>query len=198
MPLPVSTNAYQVRFVWENSTGPRPASHALNFKDTVGTQDAVDLGTDLVANLTANMWKLVSPNAGIKQIYVTPLDGISATYAVPFTVGLGPVSGSGTGDAIPQGASVVTVVSARRGKQWRNRTYVPFVGESEQNAGTLTSGDVTTAQTAWTTFFSAMTAADWAPAVISPAATGPVLNFEPATNYVVRPYLKTQRRRARR
>ena len=187
-----------VRFLWANSTGPRNASHALHFWDNVGTQSSANLGTDLLASLTANMWRTVASTASIQQILITPLDGISSTYSVPITIGNANISGAGSGEAIPQGATVVTVVPGQRGKQWRNRTYVPFVGETEQNAGTLSTTSVATMQAAWTTFGSAMTTAGWTPQVVAPSEPAPDGNAISFQNYTVRPYLKTQRRRARR
>lgn len=198
MTLPVATDEYMVRLYWQTSSGPRTASHALHFRDNLGTQDATLLGATLLTNLTGNMWKLLAPSASINAILITPLDGVSTTFSQPFTAGNANVSGQGTGDAIPQGAAVVSIPSAIRGKSHRNRSYLPFVGEAEQSAGTLTPADVTTAQTAWTTFYGAMVTDDWHPSVISPSIAGPTNNHRDATGYTVRPYLKTQRRRARR
>ena len=198
MPLPEAQDVYLVRSVWGGSTVQRNASFALHFEDSVGTSNAAALGTLLVATFTANMWKLIAPTCNMQQLLITPLDAISSTYSQPITVGNANISGAGTGDPILQGAAVVSIRSAQRGKQWRNRAYLPFIGESEQAGGTLTTGDVTTAQTAWNTFFTAMAAGDWPATVVAPSEPGPLSNFLPAAGYTVRPYLKTQRRRARR
>lgn len=198
MPLPIVDDTYYVRFVWESSTGPRPASHGLYFRDVLGTQNAAALGADVVANCTANMWRLIASVASIRRILVYPLDDVSAPVEPTFTIGVAALSGSGAGDPIPQGAAVVTVKSALRGPAWRNRTYLPFVGESEQASGTLTSSSVTTAQTAWNTFGGAMVTQDWMPTVVAPSGGTPSTRSADYAGYLVRGNLKTQRRRARR
>jgi hypothetical protein len=144
------------------------------------------------------MWKLISPNANMRQLLITKLDGISATYSQALVIGNANISGAGAGDAIPQGACVVTVQSDARGKANRNRMYLPFVGESEQAAGVLTAADVTAAQTAWTAFHTAMLNDFWVPTVISPSKASPLANQQAAARYVVRSALLTQRRRAKR
>lgn len=196
MPLPVVDDGFLVRLVWNASQAQRPAITSMHFRDTVGTQTPTDLYNDMNANVTATMWNNCANGAGVDTVQVTPLDGMSATASFN-TARPAKWAGSGGTETILQGAEVISVQSSARGPQWRNRFYLPFIGEAQQSGGTLDATAVAAAQTAWNTFLTAMTTAGWAPQVVAPSEPWPA-NALDAVRYVVRPYLKTQRRRARR
>jgi hypothetical protein len=61
------------------------------------------------------------------------------------------VGGRG-GEYIPQAASIVKLRTAKRGRSYRGRIFLPFLPEGGQNNGTLNAGDVAQAQTAWDDF----------------------------------------------
>ena len=71
---------------------------------------------------------------------------------------------------------------------------MPWVSEVGQDNGTLNAGNVATMQTAWGTFLTAMIAAGY-PLHVASQLHGDSVQ---ASSITVQPYVKTQRRRARR
>jgi hypothetical protein len=169
----------------------------LDFKDIPGTQSESQLAIDMDARVTASMWNLLSSNAGITSLVIYKLDGVSSAYTYPIAAFPAKWTGSGGADAILQGAAVLSIKSALRGKKWRNRTYLGPVAEAKQVDGLLDSATVATAQGGWNAFFANMITDGWQPVVISPS-TGATGTADNAVQYLLRPYLRTQRRRARR
>lgn len=192
MPLPVIANTYQVVFNWTYANAPRDASITLHFKDNLGTQDEDDLEAAIEANVTQAMWTNVIGGARINNLRITKLDGTSAgkDYTQPINAKWG---GSGAGGAILQGAQVMSLKSATRGPRGRNRVYLPWIAESEQTDGVLTSANVGTMTTAWVTFVNAMAAQDWWLMAVSAAHN----DAHQVVNVTGRSFLATQRRRAR-
>lgn len=193
MPLPIINLTYQVALVWQAAAAPRPASNILHFVDIVGTQNESDLFTDLQANVTAGMWSATSNTAGITQVNITQLDGVSAGQAFTPTPAA-KWNGSAAGEMILQGATVVSLKSDQRGPRGRNRIYLPWIGEDQQTNGTIAAGTVTAMTAAWVAFETAMGVAGWQLTAVS----GVHATENSVTSIAVRPYVKTQRRRARR
>lgn len=193
MPLPVLADMWQVRLNWNNTNAPRDASNNLYFFDSVGTQTATNLAVDFAASVNAQMWGMQSTPSVVTAMTITPLDGVTAGAVFPTGGGAVWLGGSGT-DAILQGSTVISIKSGHRGPSGRGRVYLPWTAESTQLNGVLTPANVTSVQTGWNSFFTAMVAAGWSPSVVS---TADAINY-PALNYTVRPNLMTQRRRARR
>lgn len=193
MPLPIIANVAQARLIWTSDSAPRPAVNDLYFKDVVGGASINSLWTLLDASVTAGMWDLVGgTNTKVSSVRLTPLDGITAgTVKTP--AGAKWASGS-SADPILQGAAVVTFASTIRGPRGRGRIFLPFIAESGQTAGVLSSGSVTTMQAAWTAFINAMGAGSWPQHVVSAVHT----DSHVVGAVTVRSFLKTQRRRARR
>jgi len=193
MPLPVITDTYRAVCRWQCSAAPRVATNHMDFFDSAGGQTPTDLYNDLNANVTASMWELVSSTAAIFEVAITPLDGTSATQV--FSTGTpAKWSGSGGSDPILQGCIVNTLGSDFRGPSKRGRLYLPFCGETGQAAGVLTPANVANMQTGWVAFHTAMLTAGWVPKIVSEKLNTSVSLRE----YAIRPFLKTQRRRARR
>jgi hypothetical protein len=115
------------------------------------------VNTALNAHVTAAMWGLVAPTMFVESVDVIDLDGISASSN--FATGGGAKwTGGGTGDPIPQGASVIKLTTTLRGRSHRGRVYLPAVPEGDQANGVLTGSVVATVQTAWVAFAAAMAA----------------------------------------
>jgi hypothetical protein len=193
MPLPVINDVFLVRWVWNSTFGQRSAINDTYWHDDAGGQTGTDLYNDMNAQILRNMWSMVHDSAGVDTVLTTKLDGSAAT--IPHATGT-PAKWVGltTGPAILQGANVVTIRSGFRGRSKRGRIYLPFVAEGAQDNGTLTPALVTQAQTAWGTFLTGMLAAGWSLHVVSQKLGSSVASV----SVTVQPYLKTQRRRARR
>jgi hypothetical protein len=193
MPLPVIADVVQLKMIFTGSPLQRPASVATYWLDTAA-QPVSALLTDADASALSGMWNMVSSNVGVTKLTATPLDGISASEDLAIAAFPAKWTGSGGADAIPQGAAVVSFKSALRGPRWRNRIYLPAIAEGAQTDGLLGSTFVANATTAWTSFRTAMAAAGWQQHVVSPFSSSAV----PVTATLVRPNLRSQRRRSRR
>lgn len=193
MPLPIIPDVFQCTISWSNPAVPRPASTTLHFLDTVGTQTEQNLITDFDTNVTATMWNSMKSDTVATEIRVTKLDGVSAGVTNTITAAA-KWSGVGTGNAIPQGAHVISIKSAQRGSRGRNRIYLPFVAEDRQDAGVITPATVAAMTTAWVTFSTAMGVSGWSLQAVSALHS----DTNDVTTLIAKPFMATQRRRARR
>lgn len=193
MPLPVIADGFQAVLIWTSLTAPRPATNVLHFVDAVGTQTETNLYDDIAASVSAGLWHMVYNDATITQLQITKLDGTSAGQSFN-PAAAAKWQGSATGHAVLQGSVVVSLKTAQRGPRGRNRIYLPWIGEDQQTDGTLDATNLATMQTAWNTFNSVMAGLGWDLSAVS------ALHEEAhsVNNIVLRPYLKTQRRRTRR
>lgn len=193
MPLPVVQDAIQATLVWDDVDAPRSATTTLHFLDMAGTSTVQQLMTAIEARVLANMWVVLPTNAHVTSINFTPLDGTSAGTSIA-TSGGAKWAGTGSNDCILQGACVISLKSLQRGPRGRNRIFLPWVSEGAQLNGTLTAASVALMQTAWNTFRTNM-ALDGFPLI---AVSGVHSDEHTVTSVVVRPYVRTQRRRVRR
>ena len=97
---------------------------------------------------------------------ITPLDGTSVSFPVTPTPGVKYHGVASTGDMEPQCANIVKFLTAKRGRSFRGRVYLPFVAESAMSNGKLTGATVTAGQAAWVTFVNGM-ATDGFPLVVA-------------------------------
>ena len=193
MPLPVIANTVQATLVWDDIDAPRSATTTYHFKDTTGGQTIASLHTAIENATVANMWVVLPTNAHVVRINYTRLDGITAGSSAN-TAGGAKWAGTGSNDCILQGCCVVSLKSTQRGPRGRNRMFLPWVSEGAQLNGTLTAASVTLMQTAWNTFQTSMATANWPLTAISPLYSDEHL----VSSIVVRPFVRTQRRRVRR
>lgn len=193
MPLPIVNNSYLVRFVWNSTQAPRAATNDMCFHDDAGTHTGTDLYNAINTNVVQAMWSGVNVNAAIYTVITTKLDGSAAS--LPHATGA-PTKWQGTtgGDMIPQGCGVVTFRTGFRGRSYRGRIYLPWLAESDQTDGTLLSANVVAAQSAWSTFMSNMKTAGFPIHVLSRLHS----TSTEIVSVQVQPFLKSQRRRARR
>jgi len=157
-----------------------------------GTTASV-IASSVDANVTAAMWGCVWPTATVNHISVTPLDGSSATYQLN-TSGAKWTGSAAAGDPIIAAAAMIKLTTSLRGRSNRGRLYLPFVCESVQQGGTIIAGTVTSMQTAWNSFLTAMVAAGSQPVVASYLHAVQ----HPVAAYTVETFLGTQRRRQTR
>jgi hypothetical protein len=193
LPLPIVANSYLTRLVWSSSQAPRPAVNDLCFHDDAGGHTGTDVYNAINAAVSQQMWAGVVGTASVIDVLTTKLDGSAAT--VHHATG-SPTKWSGTtgGGAILQGAGVVTLRTGFRGRSYRGRIYLPWIAEDDQTDGILLAGNVTAAQTAWSTFMAAVKAAGYPIHVLSRLHS----TSTEIVSVTVEPYLKTQRRRTRR
>lgn len=191
-PLPVIANVMRVAFTWSDTVGGRTAENVMHFR--AGTVTAAELATYLDGIVSAGMWNQTVTTVGVTQLDITPLDGTSATYT--FATGR-PAKWSGAisaGDIIPAGAAIVKLQTAKRGRSYRGRVYLPFVAEGANDSGTLHSTDVDALQSAWSAFLTTTESGDVAWVVASYVHA----TAEDIIAVTAEAELGTQRRRQRR
>jgi hypothetical protein len=194
MPLPVVTDLYLARLVWTNANAPRTATINLYFKDQAGGHTGTDVYNAVNTAVTQSMWDFTTSGSSVTKVITTKLDGVAASVD-HLTGSPAKWTGGGLGtDIILQGCNVITIRTGFRGRSRRGRVYVPWVSEGEQTNGVLASADVAAVQTAWGTFLAAMVTAGYPMHVCSPLHSDSVQ----ASSVTVQPYVKTQRRRAKR
>lgn len=104
--------------------------------------------------VTQNMWVNVQNTCSVNYMQVTKLDGIGATYQQA-TTGSKWTGGDGSGDWVPNVATVVSLRTGQRGQRHRGRLYLPFQGELNISNGVNTSS-IVAGQTAWANFLAGM------------------------------------------
>lgn len=156
MPLPVIADTYRVAFNWTNTQDTSLATNVMHFRK--GGSNPAALQTSLDAHVTADMWKMVSPGASVDNLVITPLDGSSVSY--PWSTGK-PAKWTGNGaagDWIPQVSSLIKLLTAKRGRSYRGRVFLPFTSEGTVAYGICNATYVGLCTTAWVNFRTAMIA----------------------------------------
>jgi hypothetical protein len=201
IPLPVIPHTFRVALKWSQLATGQTAVNVIHLSNLTGTAAQSDVFEALDDAVTAAMWDACSANAAVSQVDVTPLDGTSATQT--FTTG-NPARWVGTeaGDFVPATAALVKLQTGIRGRQNRGRIFLPFIVESAQVNGALTSGEVATMQPAWTAFLASLAADSTAPgpwalvvASYDRKHAGAGAHENPAVAATVEAVLATQRRR---
>lgn len=160
-PLPIISDTYRCVLHWKENGG-QSAVNVMHIRRLAGTASAV--ATQLDTAVTAGMWTLLVSTAKVDTLFITPLDGVSSTFILP--VSGAKWTGVQTGDFVPQMAALVKLSTGTRGRFARGRLFLPFAAEGPQFAGQFASANVATAQSAWSTFLSAMSAASY-PVVVA-------------------------------
>lgn len=150
--LPVILSTYRVALIWAGP-GSQRAVNVIHIRKP--GSNAAAIATALDTNVTANMWQQVVNAASVTRLDVTPLDGSGATYSLAVS-GAKWTGSAGVVDAVPAVSEIVTLRTTLRGRSYRGRVYIPFIGESAMSNGTITG--IAAAQTAWTNFVAAMIA----------------------------------------
>lgn len=188
-PLPVIADTYRVAFNWVQSGLGLGATNVMHFRKS-GTNPAA-LAAILDGDVAAAMWSCQGTNSKIHSLQITPLDGSSVSF--PFDTG-SPAKWSGT-DAnnapVPNVSNIIKLLTAKRGRSYRGRVYLPWVDEDRQGAGKVDAGTLPTLQAAWVAFNAAVTADgyEWVVASYTHATAEPVVAVLAET------YIATQRRR---
>jgi len=191
-PLPVIVDTFRVAFTWEAAG--QHAVNVMHFFDSLGTQDADDLHTQILANADAGMWATVSNQAHMVDLAITPLDGTSATSEFAVPTSNADFAGQTASEYVPAVAVLVKLTTAVRGRSNRGRVFVPFTGEAVMGDGQVGSGPIGTMQTAWNNWIAGMAAVDFPQVVASYLHS----NQHEVTNVIVEDIVGTQRRRQSR
>jgi len=185
VPYPTISNTYRCALKWQATGIARPAINVMHLRKSGSS--ALAVFNELDAKVTAAMWQYADQNTGVYEVDVTPLDGTSATaqYATGLpTKWKGGVVG---GDTIPQVACIVKLGTATRGRSFRGRLYLPYVTEGKQANGVMDATTLAAMQTAFNTFFAALTTDgfEWVVASykesVATAVTGVILESRTAT-----------------
>lgn len=188
MPLPVISTVYRVALIWGHTSG-QNAVNVIHVRRISSTPAAVAVIVD--ANVTANMWAQVVNGASVNRLDVTPLDGGGATSSMAVS-GAKWTGSAGAVDFVPQAAEVISFKTAVRGRSYRGRIYIPFIGESAISNGAMVGTGA--AQTAWTNFVAALGTAT-TPLVV---ASYQRALYTDVTTATVKPLAGTERRRQSR
>jgi hypothetical protein len=187
-PLPVIADCRRVSLNWSYGIQLR----ATNVIHLAGVEPLDDVFTALQESVVSDLWACVSDTAKVDSVDIIPLDGSSAgSHYVTDTSTDGRWKGGVSGECIPAVCALVKMTTAFRGRSNRGRAFLPFVGESAQNAGLMNATEVSNGNTAWADFLEAM-AANASPLCVASYKNS---SFHLVTTAEVEPIAATQRRR---
>lgn len=191
-PLPVIANTYRVAFNWTNTANGLVATNVMHFSKSSG--NPADLALKLNTHATNTMWESETTSASVTQIVITPLDGSSVSFPYTPATPANWTGHGGSGDFIPQDSAILKLLTAKRGRSYRGRVYLPWLAEGQASNGQILGSLKTTLNTAWVAFVANMLGDNWQLCVASytNATSEPVLAIAAET------YTATQRRRNKR
>lgn len=183
--LPVIADVFRVAIDWVGGSG-QTAENVIHIKAPGKT--AAQVVTAIDSDTDANMFLSVASAATAPHCSVTPLDGSSATFSGV----LANWNGTAAGDYTPALAAIITLETAKRGRSYRGRIYLPFTAENRCTNGEWSDLTNPPAQAAaW---------AEWSTDIAVGGFTHVVASYRHATaeavvNYVSHIAFATQRRR---
>lgn len=195
--LPTIPNVYRVALDWINtSTGAGTASNIFHVRNATGYPNSPAVFTCLDAHVTAAMWSFVASTYRVAKMVITPLDGTTASDEVTIAA-TAKWTGNNAGDPIPNMANIIKLRTAKRGRSYRGRLFLPFVSESAQVNGVLSGTAVATCDAAWNAFLIAIGTDATFPLTFG-IASYKLATFEPTLGAVCEGTAATQRRRLSR
>lgn len=198
--VPTPTTQINMRYLWDN----QQCENILHYSTLSPPTLSIDLADiDAVGTAIVDAWILhqqgVTPTTlSFVELLFTDLTVIDG-YSVNFNLGL-PLAGTNANQSLPNNcALVVTKRTAKRGRAFRGRSYVPGLQEGGVNGNSVTSA----IQTAALNFFNDIRIiAVGAPGYQMQVAhrfsgTQPLENgtVEPVTNFTTNATVDSQRRR---
>jgi hypothetical protein len=153
--LPDITGVSRVALKWAGPSG-QTAVNVIHVLDNAPSHTPAQMFTVLDAHVTASMWASMVDGAGVYEVDITPLDGITATQSFAVTGTPDKWSGTESGEFVPQVAALIKLTTAVRGRSSRGRVFLPFTAEGITSAGNLSTGAVGTIQSAWDAFRAAI------------------------------------------
>jgi hypothetical protein len=193
-PLPVIPGVKRVAMRW-NCLGQTAVNviHIATTNEVATAEATAQLFQD---HATVAMWNILSLDAKLQQLDVTPLDGGSATvsHVLPDAA---PFHGVGDGDFLPSSAVLIKLTTAIRGKSYRGRIFLPFPPETSVANGSITVGSAGTLGAAWAAFGAALVTDATTPAHMV-VASYKLATATPVIAWTGEVVLGTQRRRQTR
>jgi hypothetical protein len=191
MPLPVIADCFRVAVDWQDVSGTSPLS-ATNVMHILGPgATALQVLLALNSEAVPDMFDSQCLSTQASQFTVLPLDG-SSVAAVGNPNALW--KGNRSSTPLPSTAALLKLTTAKRGRSYRGRLFLPFVAESRADGGLLPAALSQTA--AWVLFSNNLHA--YAPLLSLAVASYRHATAEAVTNLAVELALATQRRRQSR
>jgi hypothetical protein len=190
-PLPVIPDVFRVALTWNDTSGPT-AANVMHVRAPTMTPDQIYAA--MQANNSAGMWVHTHLNARIVRVDITPLGSIGSTYTY---TPANDVKWRGAQDAdqvIPNLASILKLSTAKRGKFYRGRLFLPFVVEAITVNGKMLETSRNTQGAAWAAWIQAMSTAGAQLGV----ASYTLAEFNPVATFSIQSVFGTQRRRQSR
>lgn len=153
-PLPVIADVVRVAIDWSNSFVTKPATNVMHFSAPGKT--LAQVFTALDNRVVTNMWCGATVDTKAITVTLTPLDGSGSTLVQPVTPAAKWAGPAVTGDVVPQVAAIIKFATAKRGRSFRGRIFVPFTAEAQQSSGVVTPATVAAATAAWATWLTNM------------------------------------------
>jgi hypothetical protein len=147
--------------------------------------------TALNTNVTAAMWAHTPTSSKVDFVTLTNLDGVSGSVVKNTGVPAKWCGASGATAPIAQASVIAKLTTGGRGRSRRGRLYLPWPDESMITAGSYSTADRTTQQTAWNTFLATVSGVS-ARFVV---ASYKLVDFVPVTAVTIEQLCGTQRRR---
>jgi hypothetical protein len=187
--LPLIADVYRCAFKWSDPAFPTNAVNVMHFKKSGSNPAAI--ATILNTNVTAAMWYFQEESSVIGEVDITPLDGTSVTYPYIPPVAANWAGERTTSDKIPNVANLIKLVTAKRGRSYRGRVFLPWVHEGSQTNGVLDAAAVSNCTAAWVAFLAAMSSSG------APLQVASYLHAtsEPVVAVICERDIATQRRR---
>jgi hypothetical protein len=189
-PLPVIADTFRCALNWKASAG-GTATNVMHFRKSGGS--AAGLYTSIDSHVAAGMWGAMPATAFVDNVVITPLDGTTAS-TTNSTGSPAKWTGGTDGTVVPQVAHILKLTTAKRGRSYRGRLFLPMTSENVIAAGVLQSSVVTSVHAAWVTFLTAVAADGYTLVVASYVHS----TAELVTSHTVESALATQRRRQTR
>jgi hypothetical protein len=146
--LPVIADTFRVAFIWADSSLGN-AANVIHITSVGNT--AADVNTQVHSAIDSRMWTCQRSGSKITGLSITPLDGTTATVFFP-SPGTSSWEGQGSGEVAPALSALVKLTTAVRGRSFRGRVFTPWVTESVNNDGRLTSTALTNLTAGWEAF----------------------------------------------
>jgi hypothetical protein len=185
-PLPVIANTWRCAVKWSEAGG-QTAVNVIHVKGA-GLNWGI-IAAAFSAEAEAGMFDPVSSSASATTMDITPLDGTGATITEALTGWVG----NGDPDWIPAVSGLVKLSTAKRGRSYRGRIFLPFYSETAQENGSVLGDWIGADSGKWSEFNNDLFAGG-TPLQLC------VASYKHATSEVVtaitqEPVLATQRRR---
>lgn len=189
MALPVIPHVFRCSFNWTGTNIPRPAATVMHF--SISSDDPVTLFNAFQSASSVRPWFQTTVDSVIHSVDITPLDGVGMTESFATTGTLGWVGNASSGDVSPATAVICKFLTAKRGRSYRGRMFMPWAAESIISNGKVIPASLTAGQTVIGQWWGQLTTAG-ANLQVASYTHG---TAEPVTAVQVESLLGTQRKR---